>query len=220
MTVVKRDIEKNTHIGLFMLATDEFVLLPEQLGEDERESIAGVLGADPIPTRIAGTSLIGVFSAGNASGVVVPYIVRGEEVKRLRDYGIEVLVISDVPTAMGNLIAANDRGAVVSRSIREENARKIAEFLGLEEWEWRNVAETDLTGASIVATNGGFLAHPNTSEEEMQMLKGVFGVGGATTTVNYGDPFVRTAVVANSRGVIVGGDTSPVELMRIEDVMG
>ncbi len=203
-----------------MLATDRFVLVPEQLEEDEVEEIARVLKVDPIPTRIAGTSLIGVFAAGNSNGIVVPYIAREEEVQGLKEQGIDVIVIKDVPTALGNLIAANDRGVIVSKSIREENARRIAEFLGAERYEQRNIAGSELVGASIVATNRGFLAHPNTTDEEMAVLREVFGVEGTTTTANYGDPFVRTAIVANSHGVIVGDDTSPVELMRIEDVLG
>jgi len=220
MSIVKKDIERNTHVGLFMLATDSFVLVPEQLEEEEIESIANVLKVDPVPTRVAGTSLIGVFSAGNSSGVVLPYIVRDEEVQKIKEHGIDVLVVKDVPTAMGNLVAANDRGAVISLGIRRENAVRIAEFLGAEDWAHMGIAGTELTGASVVATNKGFLAHPNTTDGEMSTLKRVFGVEGTTTTVNYGDPFVRTAVVANSKGVIVGGDTSPVELMRIEDVLG
>ena len=219
MTIIKKDIHRNTHVGLFMLATDRFVLVPEQLEEDEVEEIARVLKVDPIPTRIAGTSLIGVFAAGNSSGIVVPYIAREDEIKGLKEHGIDVLMIKDVPTALGNLIASNDRGAVISRSIREENVKRIAEFLGVDA-EWTNIAGSELVGASIVATNHGFLAHPNTTEEEMKALQAIFGVEGTTTTVNYGDPFVRTAVVANSHGVIVGDDTSPVELMRIEDILG
>ena len=218
--MIKKDIQRNTHVGLFMLATDRFVLVPDQLEEEELEKIASTLEVDPIPLRVAGTSLIGVFAAGNSSGIIVPYIVREEEVKTIKEHGVEVLVVRDVPTALGNLVAANDRGAVVSKSIRAENAEKIAEFLGADEWEWIDVAGSELTGASIVATNKGFLAHPGATDREMLTLKRLFGAEGTTTTVNYGDPFVRTAVVANSKGVVVGGDTSPVELMRIEDVLG
>lgn len=220
MTIVKKDIHRNTHVGLFMSATDRFVLVPDQLEEDEVEEIAKVLKVDPIPARVAGTSLIGVFAAGNASGIVLPYIVRDEEIKNLKDHGIDVLIIRDVPTALGNLIAANDRGVVISKSIRKENVDRIVEFLGVEKYEWVNIAGTELTGASIVATNRGFLAHPNATEDEVELLQRVFGVKGTTTTVNYGDPFVRTAMIANSYGVIVGEDTSPVELMRIEDILG
>ncbi len=220
MTIIKKDIHRNTHVGLFMLATDRFVLVPEYLEEDEVEEIARTLKVDPVPARVSGTSLIGVFAAGNSNGVIFPYIAREDEVENLREHGIDVLIIKDVPTALGNLIAANDRGTIISKSIRAENAQKIAEFLGVEEYRHMNVAGSELAGASIVATNRGFLAHPNTTEEEMKVLKAVFGAEGATTTVNYGDPFVRTAVVANSHGVIVGDDTTPVELMRIEDILG
>jgi len=69
-------------------------------------------------------------------------------------------------------------------------------------------------------TNRGFVAHPNTSDEELDVLEDVFGVEGTTSTANYGDPFVRASIVANSYGIIVGERTSPVEILRIEDVLG
>jgi translation initiation factor 6 len=220
MGTIKLDIQRNAHVGLFMLATDKFVLLPDDMEEDDVEAVAKVLKVDPIRTRVAGTGLIGVFAAGNSSGVILPKIARDEEVKNLEEHGIDVLVIKDVPTALGNLIAANDRGVVVSKSVSEENVEKIAEFLGVEKKAHMNIAGTELTGASIVATNKGFVAHPNTSDEELDVLEDVFGVEGTTSTANYGDPFVRASIVANSHGIIVGERTSPIEILRIEDVLG
>ncbi len=219
MKIAKLDFERSSHIGLFALATDKFVLLPDFMPEDIVEQFAEVLKVDPIPTRVAGTGLLGIFAAGNSNGIVLPYIARDDEVQNLRDHGIEVLVVKDRATAMGNMVAANDKGAVISETLRPETAREIAEFLGVD-YEQMNVANVEIVGAAIVATNKGFLAHPNTSEEELKILERVFKVRGDTTTVNYGDPFVRGGIVANSHGIIVGDDTSPVEIMKIEDVLG
>ncbi len=219
MKIAKLDFERSSHIGLFALATDEFVLVPDFMPEDIAEQFAHVLKVDPIPTRIAGTGLIGIFAAGNSSGVVLPYIARDDEIRNLKEHGVDVLTVRDKVTAMGNMVAANDRGAVISESLREETAKKIAEFLGVD-YVQRNVANVEIVGAAIVATNKGFLAHPNTTDGELKQLEKLFGVKGDTTTVNYGDPFVRGGIVANSHGIIVGDDTSPVEIMKIEDILG
>ncbi|NPA76636.1 MAG: translation initiation factor IF-6 [Candidatus Diapherotrites archaeon] len=220
MSTIKLDIERNAHIGLFMVATDKFVLVPDDLDKQTTETIADVLKVDPIPLRISGTTLLGVFAAANSRGVVLPHIARKEEIQKLNDYGIETLVIEDTATALGNLIAANDRGVIISKALTEENAKKIAEFLGAKKHARMNIAGTELTGASIAVTNRGFVAHPNTRDEELDVLEDVFGVEGTTSTANYGDPFVRASIVANSYGLILGERTSPVEILRIEDVLG
>ncbi len=220
MTTIKLDIERNAHIGLLLVATDRFVLVPDDLAEETREEIAKVLKVDPIPLRVSGTTLLGVFAAANSNGVILPHIAREEEVQQLRDYGLNVLVVKDTVTAMGNLIAANDHGAIISEAISPKNVDKIVEFLAVKKHTQKNIAGTELTGASIAVTNRGFVAHPNTSDEELDVLEDVFGVEGTTSTANYGDPFVRASIVANSYGIIVGERTSPVEILRIEDVLG
>jgi translation initiation factor 6 len=219
MPVTKRNLMKNPNIGLFMFATDAFCLVPDYVREKDVEEIGEVLDVPVIPTRIAGTSLLGAFVSGNSRGIVVPWIVREEEVKKLKENGIEVLVVKDRVTALGNLIAANDKGAIISESVSLRAAKEIAEFLDVE-YKRKNLAGIEVVGSATVATNRGFLTHPSVSEEEIRMLTDLFGVPGDTTTVNFGDPFVRTGIVANSKGVIVGEDTSPVELLKIESVLG
>ncbi len=219
MPVTKRNLMKNPNIGLFMFATDVFCLVPDYVREKDVEEVAEILGVDVIPTRVAGTSLIGAFVSGNSKGVIVPWIVREEEVRNLKEHGIEVFVVKDRVTALGNLVAANDRGALISQSISMRAAKEIAEFLDVD-YVRRNVAGMEVVGAAVIATNKGFLGHPSIGEEELKLLGKLFDVPGDTTTVNFGDPFVRTGIVANSKGVIVGEDTSPVELLKIESVLG
>ncbi len=209
----------NPYVGLFLLATDEFCLAPDTIEEKDVKLIEETLGVDVIQTRVSGTSLIGVFAAGNSRGVILPWIAREEEVDALKDAGIRVLVVNDTVTALGNLVEANDRGAIVSPLLRRENAEKIGDFLGVEVLQ-RNVAGVDVVGAATVATSKGFLVHPNATEEEVKELSRLFGVEGDTTTANFGDPFIGASIVANRNGVLVGDKTTPVELMKIEGVLG
>ena len=219
MPVTKKNLFKNPNIGLYMVATDEVCLVPDYVREEDVEEIERYLGVRVVKTRIAGTSLLGVFVAGNSGGLVVPWIAREEEVRALKEEGIEVLVVKDKVTALGNLVAANDRGAVVSEAVSERAMKEMGEFLDVEVVR-RNLAGMEVVGAATVVTNKGFLTHPSVREEELEILSEVFGVEGDTTTVNFGDPFVRTGIVANTKGVIVGEETSPVELLKIESVLG
>jgi len=212
-------IMNNKYIGLFMLATDKFCIVGDMLEDKEIRTIEDALGVDVIKARVAGTSLIGVFAAGNSYGVVLPWIAREEEVNALEDAGIRTIVIKDRVTAMGNLIEANDKGAVVSPLLRPENAEAIGKHLHVHVLR-HGVAGIDLPGACTVATNKGFLTHPNASEEELKMLSELFRVKGDTTTANFGDPFIGASIVANSKGVLVGEGTTPVELLKIEDILG
>ena len=219
MPVAKRNLMNNPNIGLYMFATDKFCLVPDYSREKDVKEIADILDVEVIKTRIAGTSLIGVFVTGNSRGIVVPWIARESEVEQLREIGIDVLVVKDRVTALGNLIAANDEGALVSESVSLRSAGEIQKFLKVKVLR-KNIAGIEVVGASTVATNKGFLTHPSVKEDEIAELTSLFGVPGDTTTVNFGDPFVRTGIVANSKGVIVGENTSPIELLKIESVLG
>ena len=219
MPVSKRNLMKNPNIGLYLFATEKICLAPDYIREKDAKEIADILDVEVIKTRIAGTSLIGVFVAGNSNGIIVPWIARESEVEALKEIGINVLVVKDRVTALGNLVAANDKGVLVSEAVSMRAAIEIEKFLGVK-MERMNIAGIEVVGAATVATNKGFLTHPSAQPDEVAKLTSLFEVPGDTTTVNFGDPFVRTGIVANSKGVLVGEDTSPVELLKIESILG
>jgi len=219
MPVTKRNLMKNPNIGLYLFANEKICLAPDYIRDKDEKEIADILDVEVIKTRIAGTSLIGVFVAGNTNGIILPWIARESEVEYLREIGINVLVLKDRVTALGNLIAANDRGVLISESVSVRAAIEIEKFLGVKSLR-KNLAGMEVVGSATVATNKGFLTHPSVKEDELAQLSQLFEVPGDTTTVNFGDPFVRTGIVANSKGVIVGENTSPVELLKIESVLG
>ena len=82
-----------------------------------------------------------------------------------------------------------------------------------------SVAGLEITGASTYATNNGFIANPNATKEEVEKLKKIFKVTGAIGSLNYGNPFVNGSILANSRGAIVGTQSTPFELGRVDDAL-
>jgi translation initiation factor 6 len=70
------------------------------------------------------------------------------------------------------------------------------------------------------ATNKGVLAHPKATEAELAKLDEMFDVPVNIGTVNYGSPLVGSALLANTKGYVVGTESTGIELGRIEDSLG
>jgi len=70
-----------------------------------------------------------------------------------------------------------------------------------------------------VATNKGVLAHPKTKEEEKKAIEEALKVPVELGTVNGGVPYIKSGLLANSRGVIAGSLTLGSELMAITQMM-
>ena len=122
-------------------------------------------------------------------------------------------------TALGNLIAANDRGAIVSPLVERSVIPRIKEVLGVENIVQQQVASIPTVGSLMVVTNKGGVIHPGASDDEIKMLSSIFGVELMTATVNFGIYFVRAGIVANDYGALVGDDTTGPELVRIQQAL-
>ena len=201
-------------VGLLGIATDAYALLSPGFKQSD------ILDVATLKTKVYGTNLVGLFCAGNGNGLLVPYFISDIELKGLREFtnelGVQVDRVEGRYTALGNLVAANDRGAFVSDTILD--VKTIADTLDVE------VTSGDIGGASEVGaylsvTNKGFLAHPQ-AEDKLGELADLFKVDGLTGTVNRGIPYVKSGLIANSNGYVTGGQTTGIELQRIDDALG
>jgi translation initiation factor 6 len=99
--------------------------------------------------------------------------------------------------------------------LNERELEEISDALGVEV-ERGSVANVPTVGSVLVVTDRGGIVHPEASEEEIEALSKKFGVSIAPGTVNFGVAFIRTGLVANNKGAIVGEDTTGPELARIQ----
>jgi len=206
------------------LATDLFALFPHFVEEGTLERYSRILEVPVKVLNIGNSSLIGSLSVANSYGIVLPPLTLKEEMETLkgflRDYDIDIVVekVDAKNTAFGNLIATNDKGCIISNELREYR-RKIEDILNVEVVS-RDVAGLSTVGSNLVITNRGGLVHPNASEEEIENLKEIFKVDILLRgTANKGNPSVGACIVANSKGAIVGGDTTGPEMLRIEEAL-
>ena len=220
MHLLQTSVKKEDFIGLLGLATDKYALISDSF--KKKDNIKEVLKVPIIPTRIYETDLVGLFCAANSNALILPYFAL-EEAEKLNetfrdlDLDVRIAILEEKHTAIGNLIALNDKAAIVSPyfTIKEKEFEDILDVEVIK----RPIANHNEVGACCLVTNKGFVAHPD-AEEQLEELKSIFGVNGDIATVNFGFPFVKSGLIANSFGYLTGLKTTGVEIGKIDEALG
>lgn len=207
-------IKKDAFIGLFGLLTDKYCIISHDFPDIE-------VNVPVLRTKIYSTDLIGVFCVGNSNGLIVPNVIEKDEEKEIKEFckknDINFGKISADFNALGNLIACNDRHALVSELIPKKNLKDIEDILGVE-CSYGSVGGHKEVGSCLVVTNKGFLSHPD-AENTLEGIKEIFGVNGKAGSVNMGFPYVRAGIIANSKYAFIGDETTGIELSVISDAL-
>ena len=215
MRIDKGTINASPFVGIFAVVTERIALLPYAVVPKEQVKFKELFDVEIIKTKLADSSLLGVMCAGISDRFVVSELALDSEIEMLKQAGLHIKRIGGL-TAIGNLLRVNESGGIASRVLTRQQLTEIESFLKVKLTVTR-VASLDIVGSAVVATDNGFIAHPNTLKEEFSMLKKSFGVEGIVTTLNYGDKFVGNDAVANSRAMLVGNRTTAFELLKIND---
>lgn len=205
-------------VGVFASATETALLAASEV---ETEEMSEELGVEKVYSgTVGGSSVLGSLVEGNSSGIVVSSDARENEIEGIEDAtGVRVERVSSRVNAVGNLVLANDDAALVSPELDAEAREKVADVLDVEV-RAGTVGGVEVVGSAAVANNEGVLAHPRSSDDELQALDGLFGVTVNVGTVNYGTPLVGSGLLANTTGYVAGSETTGPELGRIEETLG
>ena len=208
-------------VGLFSVVTERICLVPPQLKPRQKKLIRDVLEVEVIPTTIAGSILLSAFATGNSNGLILSNLILEEELDVIKKHVVDMnlAVVEGRYTAIGNLVLANDKAALVSDILPRSVMKAIKDALGVEVVAGR-IADRSYVGSLAVITNTGGLVFVEASEEEEKMLSELFKVEVVPGTVNNGVKFVRSGILANSKGAIVGSLTTGPELMTISRALG
>ena len=208
-------VRETPFVGIFAIATEKFAMVPKTISAKEEKKIENLFGTEIIKASIANSGLLGVLSAGNSKGIIAGGVMEEKEEKEMEQAGIKIKKIKNM-SAVGNLIALNDSKGVCSSAFSKAQQKEIEKFLGIKLKE-ATVAESDLVGASIVATNKGFILNKMASDKEGKEIEKHFGIQGAKGTANAGDCFVGNSLIANSQAGLAGRNTTGFELARIDE---
>jgi translation initiation factor 6 len=179
------------------------------------------LRAPVVKISLAGTILLGVYAAANSNGILLPNLVSDEEVETLSTVAENIVQVKSRRNTFGNLVLANDRGAIVAETLsREKDAiRGLKDALGVEVVVG-SIAGLPYVGSLASVNNKVALVHPERSDEEAELVANVLKVRVDSGTVNRGSPLVGAGMLSNDTGVVVGSLTVGPELMIISNLFG
>ncbi len=209
------DIYRSANIGIFLRTNDKFCLVPRGISSTKEEKLQNLLEVKAIQISVGGSRLLGPLVAMNNNGMVLSRFAEDSEVSTLSEAtGLDVVRLNSRFTSVGNLISANDIGAVISDVFGDESTRAIRDTLKVPVQKMR-IASFIQVGAMLSATNQGAVIHPIASEEEISRIRGVLGFEPEPATVNGGVPFVASGFVGNSKSILVGAQTRGAELVIV-----
>ncbi|NIR86725.1 translation initiation factor IF-6 [Candidatus Bathyarchaeota archaeon] len=215
MAIFQWSLFGSASIGVYSLVTDNMAIVPSQISEAKTRKIEEWLKVKVIHTTIGASVLVGVLARANSNGIVLPHFVREEEIQAIKsNSNTNIAVMETKKTAYGNLILANDYGAVVDPRLKEKDVKKIEDVLGVEAVPCE-IAGLSYVGSLATATNKGVLTHPLVKDEEQKLLKDALKVHVDVGTVNCGIPYVATGLIGNRHGAVTGYITTGPELFII-----
>ena len=219
MKVLVTNFNGNPNIGLYMFASEKYCLVGLDVAAQEIAQIKKVLKVPVHRLNIAGTSMVGVFCAGNSNKLLIPGIIFDNELAKLDKLKIDYKIIKTHLTALGNNILCNDKGALVNEEFSAAEIKAIKDSLGVPV-KTGKIAELDAVGALGVLNKKACLVNTDATQNEIQHIKDILGVDSETCTVNMGNPFVKSGIVCNSNGVIIGDQSGGPEMAYIAEVLG
>ncbi len=202
-------------MGLFTRTNDNTLLLPFGFADTKTKKLKEYLDVEKIiHVSVAGTRLMGPMTVMNNNGILLPSTVSDEEIQILKQTGLNVERLKSKFTAIGNLISANDKGAIVSSLFKGEMDQDIRDTLGVP-LETMSIGGFVQVGSMVVATNAGAIVHPKANDAEISRISEILQVEAEPATVNGGSPFLSSGIIANFSSVIVGNLTTGPELIMI-----
>ena len=215
MDIIKYDVYRGPNLGVYLTVNDDILLLPMGFAESKAEKLAKYLDVEFYYTSVANTRLIGALSVMNNKGMLLPKTAYENEYEFLKkETNLEVGVLDSKFTALGNVICANDKGAVVSPWLSDNDCQTIRDVLGVEIIQ-KKIAGFNQTGSVMVANNSGAAIHPEADEEDMKTFANLLGVKIEQSSINNGIPFVSSGILANNHCIVVGSLTTGPEIMML-----
>ncbi|RLI12886.1 translation initiation factor IF-6 [Candidatus Bathyarchaeota archaeon] len=220
MPTYRLDTFGSASIGVFIRVTEKFVIVPKQAPQTKIKKIKEWFKTRVLETNIGGSVLIGSLVCANSNGIILPRFVWDEEIQVLKSLkDINITVMDTKRTAYGNLVLANDYGAIVDPRLNGREMKMISDTLGVEAVPGE-IAGLPYVGALTIATNKGVMAHPLIKKEEEELLSDILKVHVGIGTINCGVPYIGTGLIGNSKVAVAGSLTTGPELFMIEQALG
>lgn len=203
------------NIGVYAAANEEVSVIAANTTPDFVRDIETVLGVETVLTSVSGSYIIGSLVTMNSNGAVVTGMIESSELEKIRTK-INVLVLPDKMNAAGNNILANDKGAIINPELGKKAEKEIGDILGVDTIR-SSIGEYNTIGSVCVANNKGCLCCTDATDDDILLISDILKVEVKRGSVNHGSKHVGAGIICNSKGALIGDDTTPIEMSKIED---
>jgi translation initiation factor 6 len=167
--------------------------------------------------KIAGSSLLGVFSRCTEKVVLVPIEVGAADIETLQT-GLKVEAVQVLPgvgSVLGSLVSANSNGFIVTHHAGEEELEILREHGKVR----RLPARINAAGNVILANDSAALVHPGLSIRACEAIAETLKVKVEKGTIG-GLKTVGMAGVATNKGLLVHPRVTEEEIAVLEELFG
>ena len=219
--ILKAQVFVSNLIGVYLVANNSFVLYPPTLWKKKFKKFKTVFDKPFFPLTINTSILLGVHSASNKYGIILPHIIKDDELDILKSNSrdsIQIGILDSKDNAFGNLILCNDKGAIISTFL-EEYRKQIEDVLNVETVVYE-FANSYLPGSISIANSYGCLVHPLADDDEIDYISSVLKVEETdVSTINRGMPYLGSGAVVNDNSGIFGALSTGPELQRLSSIL-
>ncbi len=224
MAILRSQVFGHSLIGVYLAANNSYILYPPTLLKPLFKKYRNIFTEPFFPLTINNSNLLGVYTASNKYGIIIPYIIKDEELEKLEEFlkekskSSQVCVLKSIDNAFGNLILCNDKGAIIS-SFLKDYREEIENTLNVETVVYE-FANNYLPGSISLANNKGCVVHPLSTDEQIDYITSILKVDEVdVSTVNRGVPYLSSGAIVNDKSGIFGNDCTGPELIRITSVL-
>lgn len=215
------DFNGIVNIGLYVFVNDKFALIGREIPDKEEEKIRNVFKVPVHRITLAGTSLIGVFVAGNNSQILIPGITFEHEREELRKLGINFRVFDTKLTGLGNNIIMGESKAILSPEFSDAEVKKVSELMNVQAEKAKFTNITAIGNLAVINIHRKkALVSNDLTREELRFIEKTFSIKATPGSVNMGSPYVKSGVLANKHGFAIGSASGGPEMANADEALG
>ena len=206
---------------MYLVGNNDYVLYPPTLLKPFLKKFKTAFKVPFFSLTINNSKLLGIYTASNKYGIIIPNIIRDDEFEKLKsdvNDSIQICQLKSLDNAFGNLILCNDKGAIIS-SFLKDHKKQIEDILNVETKVFE-FAGSYLPGSISLANNNGCLVHPLANDDEIEIITSILKVEETdVSTINRGIPYLSAGAIVNDESGIFGNYSTGPELMRLTTIL-
>jgi translation initiation factor 6 len=221
MTVELAHLSGNINIGLYSVTTESYSIIADTLTPKFKESIKRVLNTEVYEFTIDPT-IVGALIKANSNGLVLSSII-SEDVERGIKKTFPELNVTRFDFdyfALGNLILTTDKISLISPLIPNHTQKLIGETLDTEVISLK-LNNSDLIGSLAITNSLGAIASPLVeNRDELDNIMDLLSIQKIdVSTVNRGAHFPSSGILCNSKGALIGQNSTGIETIAISNAL-